>query len=144
MIILLVFSELPKFFPAFVLHHSHSRLKMRRLFFFPAIILASTVESAFRQRTPIENIKYIPPTKPVSIVPGYACGTKTEIRRIETIPVDADPKDYACYLVTDHQSYQRFIQAQPSTVQSRFNEWPTSAHFDSLIRDFGLNRDFFM
>ena len=30
------------------------------------------------------------------------------------------------------------------TVKSRFNEWPPSAHFDSLNRDFTLNRDFLM
>ena len=31
-----------------------------------------------------------------------------------------------------------------STVKSRFNEWPRSAHFDSLNWDFTLNRDFLM
>ena len=30
------------------------------------------------------------------------------------------------------------------TVKSRFNEWPPSAHFDSLNRDFKPNRDFLM
>ena len=30
------------------------------------------------------------------------------------------------------------------TVKSRFNEWPRSAHFDFLNRDFTLNRDFLM
>ena len=30
------------------------------------------------------------------------------------------------------------------TVKSRFNEWPRSAHFHSLNRDFTLNRDFLM
>ena len=29
-----------------------------------------------------------------------------------------------------------------STVKSRFNDWPQSEHFDSLNRDFTLNRDF--
>ena len=32
----------------------------------------------------------------------------------------------------------------PSTVKSQFNEWPQSAHFDSLNRDFTLNLDFLM
>ena len=27
-------------------------------------------------------------------------------------------------------------------VKSRFNEWPPSPHFDSINRDFTLNRDF--
>ena len=31
-----------------------------------------------------------------------------------------------------------------NTVKSRFNEWPNSAHFDSLNRDFTLNRNFLM
>ena len=30
------------------------------------------------------------------------------------------------------------------TVKSRFNEWPRSAYFDYLNRDFTLNRDFLM
>ena len=32
----------------------------------------------------------------------------------------------------------------PCTVKSRFNEWPPSAPFHSLNRDFTLNRDFLM
>ena len=31
-----------------------------------------------------------------------------------------------------------------TTVKSRFNEWPLSAHFHSLNKDFKLNRDFLM
>ena len=31
-----------------------------------------------------------------------------------------------------------------NTVKSRFNEWPPSAHLDSLNRDFVLKRDFLM
>ena len=43
-----------------------------------------------------------------------------------------------------HPNLKFCIKKTQSTVKSRFNECPPSAHFDSLNRDIMLNRDFLM
>ena len=41
-------------------------------------------------------------------------------------------------------SWDKAVEKMGHTVKSRFNEWPPSAYFDSLNRDFMLNWDFLM
>ena len=58
-----------------------------------------------------------------------------------------------CYRVSRNAPWNFFLVThvtrtcyicQNGALASRFNEWPSSAHFHSLNRDFTLNRDFLM
>ena len=69
---------------------------------------------------------------------------------------------FTLFVARDEKSSERVVASQPalqltdkcfcsfsrrvliSTVKSRFNERPPTVHFDSLTRDFTLNRDFLM